>query len=144
MDVNALAAGSRTAEPAVIVKETQIAGTENEAATPAIEASVPERAAVHSITTNEDAVTNVNVDDNGMTDNFDDSKPLCVFVCFMFCVFCFDCLVYGCVCTCFVFVVSVLCFLCSCKFCFVLLCFYLVYAALCFLSVFLHCFVFCV
>ncbi len=72
MDVKALAAGDT---PAIEAKETQTAGAENETATPAVEAE-PEGASVHSITSNEDAAANVNVEeDTGMTDRFDDSKP---------------------------------------------------------------------
>jgi hypothetical protein len=69
-DVKAL-----TAAPAVEAKETQTADTENETVTPAVEAPEPEGATVHSITTNEDAAANVNVEDNGTTDSFEDSKP---------------------------------------------------------------------
>jgi hypothetical protein len=67
-----------------VVTETQIADTENETTTPAIEAPEPERAAIHSITTNEDAAANHNVEDDGMTDNFDDFKPFLCFVLFCF------------------------------------------------------------
>jgi hypothetical protein len=107
MDVKALAASSTTAAPAVVVKETQIAATENETATPAIEALEPERPAVHS-TTNENAAANHNVEDNSMTDIFDDSKLLRPFVCFLFCVFVLFCL-YIFIFFCFV--------LCLCLFC---------------------------
>jgi hypothetical protein len=76
MGVKALAAGSSaTAPPSVEAKVTQTANAENETATPAVEAPEPEGATVHSITTNEDAAANINVEDNGTTDSFDDSKP---------------------------------------------------------------------
>ncbi len=45
-------------------------------ATPQVESATNFPATVHSITTNEDAAANANVKDNdGMTDNFDASKP---------------------------------------------------------------------
>ncbi len=76
MDVKALAAySSATVAPAVEAKEIQIADAENETATPAVEAPEPEGATVHSVMSNKNAAANVNVEDNGTTDRFDDSKP---------------------------------------------------------------------